>query len=154
MAAETVQRRELIAEEQRLWDELWALIESLTDEEASEPGYYAEGWSAKDVLAHIGSWLAEAGIALEQLRMGTYELANPDVDALNQQCMAGMKDLPFDVIRGQAAASRARMRQEWAALEEPASPEADRWVRKAGPEHYAEHLPRLRAWVAELHARR
>jgi hypothetical protein len=28
--------------------------------------------------------------------------------------------------------------------------EADRWVRKAGPEHYAEHLPRLREWVKEL----
>jgi hypothetical protein len=23
-------------------------------------------------------------------------------------------------------------------------------VRKAGPEHYAEHLPRLREWVKEL----
>jgi hypothetical protein len=28
---------------------------------------------------------------------------------------------------------------------------ADRWVRKSGAEHYAEHLPRLRDWVAELH---
>jgi hypothetical protein len=28
-------------------------------------------------------------------------------------------------------------------------PEAHRWIRKAGPDHYAEHLPRLRDWVAE-----
>ena len=27
---------------------------------------------------------------------------------------------------------------------------ADVWLRKAGPDHYAEHLPRLREWVKEL----
>jgi hypothetical protein len=27
---------------------------------------------------------------------------------------------------------------------------ADRWVRKSGADHYGEHLPRLREWVAEL----
>jgi hypothetical protein len=27
---------------------------------------------------------------------------------------------------------------------------ADRWVRKSGADHHGEHLPRLRAWVAEL----
>jgi hypothetical protein len=30
------------------------------------------------------------------------------------------------------------------------SPEADRWIRKSGPEHYAEHVPRLREWVGEI----
>ena len=29
-------------------------------------------------------------------------------------------------------------------------PEAVRWIDKSGPTHYAEHLPRLRDWVAEL----
>jgi hypothetical protein len=32
------------------------------------------------------------------------------------------------------------------------TPAADAWVRKAGAEHEEEHLPRLRAWVAELAA--
>jgi hypothetical protein len=27
---------------------------------------------------------------------------------------------------------------------------ANQWVRKAGAEHYGEHLGRLRAWTAEL----
>ena len=29
---------------------------------------------------------------------------------------------------------------------------ADRWIRKSGPEHYEEHLPRLREWVKEVGA--
>jgi hypothetical protein len=28
------------------------------------------------------------------------------------------------------------------------------WVAKSGAEHYAEHLDRLREWVAQLHERR
>jgi hypothetical protein len=42
---------------------------------------------------------------------------------------------------------------EWYALAEP-SDEAAWWIRKAGPEHYAEHLGRLSDWVQELLDRR
>ena len=39
----------------------------------------------------------------------------------------------------------------WARLVERTEA-ADAWVRKARAEHHLEHLPRLRDWVAELHA--
>ena len=146
-------RRELLEEEERLWDELHALVDTLDEKDAVSPGYYEEGWTVKDVLAHIGSWLAEAGIALEQLRMGTYRAQDFDVEALNQQCLLGLKDVPLDVVRAQATASRTRLRQEWAELPGP-SDEAERWIRKAAVEHYLEHLPRLREWVEALQARR
>jgi hypothetical protein len=41
------------------------------------------------------------------------------------------------------------LRRAWAELPE-ITPAAEYWVRKAGPEHCAEHLPRLEAWVDEL----
>ena len=41
------------------------------------------------------------------------------------------------------------MLQEWGALGE-VTPDAERWIRKSGADHYAEHLPRLREWVAEI----
>ena len=47
------------------------------------------------------------------------------------------------------ALGRNRMLRAWGSLPEH-SPEADRWIDKAGPEHYAEHLPRLREWVRQL----
>ncbi|HEX5948918.1 MAG TPA: hypothetical protein VFZ45_05070 [Actinomycetota bacterium] len=38
---------------------------------------------------------------------------------------------------------------EWGELPE-VTPEAAFWIRKAGAEHYGEHLPRLRECVADL----
>ena len=67
----------LIAEEDEHWHELHATIDSFSPEQALVPGYYPEGWSAKDAFAHIGTWLAEAGVALEQLRGGTTSSCGP-----------------------------------------------------------------------------
>ena len=76
--------RELIAEEDRLWSELHELVDSLPKDKVAEPGYFDEGWSAKDLIAHIGSWLAEAGVVLERIRSNTYRPDEIDIDAMNQ----------------------------------------------------------------------
>jgi hypothetical protein len=144
-------RRALLDEEDRLWAELHSLVDSLPEDRVTTPGYFAEGWSAKDLVGHIGSWLAEAGVVLERVRVGTYRPQEIDIDSMNQQFYEAMKDVPFQTIRAQASAARSRMLHEWGSLAE-LTPEAQRWIRKAGPEHYAEHLPRLREWVAELGA--
>jgi hypothetical protein len=60
-----------------------------------------------------------------------------------------MKDVPLQTVRIQASAARARMLLAWGQLPE-LTPEAAYWIRKAGAEHYGEHLPRLREWVAQL----
>ncbi|HEX8100432.1 MAG TPA: DinB family protein [Actinomycetota bacterium] len=132
------------------WNELHALIDSLRTEEAERTGYYAEGWSASDLLGHIGSWLAAAGAVLERIRSGTYRREDIDIDAWNERFLEAMKGTPFRDVKAQAVASRARMLQEWAQLDE-VTPDAAFWIEKSGAEHYAEHLPRLREWVAELH---
>jgi hypothetical protein len=141
--------RELLAAEDAGWNELHALMDSLTPEQAERPGYYAEGWSAKDALAHIGSWLAVAGAVLQQIREETYRPEDIDIDAMNRRFRESLKDVPFDTTRAQATTARARMLQAWSQLRE-LTPDASFWIRKAGAEHYEEHLPRLRAWVAEV----
>jgi hypothetical protein len=143
-----VDDRLLVAEDAG-WGELHALIDSLTLEQAERPGYYPEGWSAKDALAHVGSWLAEAGVVLERIRVGTYRQDEIDIDAMNEVFLETMKDVPYEIVRAQASASRSRMLQAWGELEE-LTPDAAFWIRKAGAEHYDEHLPRLREWMAEL----
>ena len=60
-----------------------------------------------------------------------------------------MHDVAYRDVQAQAVSARTRMLQAWRSLPEP-SPEADRWISKAGPDHYAEHLPRLKEWVAQL----
>jgi len=138
-----------MAEEERLWTELHHLVDSLPEEKVEEPGYFVEGWSAKDLVAHIGSWLAEAGLVLEQIRFGTFRTEEIYVDAMNKTFYDAMHDVAFRDVRAQGIAARNRMLRAWRSLPDD-SPEADRWISKAGPEHYAEHLPRLREWVGEL----
>ena len=142
---------ELRAQEEREWIELHVLIDSLPRDQVDRTGYFEEGWSAKDLVAHVGSWLAEAGAVLQRIRFGTYRRKEIDIDEMNARFFEALHDVPFDVVRAQASAARTRMLEAWGALEEP-SPEADWWIRKAGPDHYAEHLPRLREWVAEVHS--
>jgi hypothetical protein len=138
-----------MADEERLWTELDDLVGSLPDDRVQKPGYFVEGWSAKDLVAHLGSWLALVGVVLERIRFGTYRAEEIDIDALNQTFYDAMRDVPFPVVRAQGVAARNRMLRAWRSLPE-ASREADRWIAKAGPDHYAEHLPRLQEWVHEL----
>ena len=145
--------RELIAEEDRLWAELHELVDSLPQDKVEESGYFAEGWSAKDLVAHIGSWAAEAGVVLERIRAHTYRPEEINIDAMNQAFYDSMHDVGFRDVRAQAIIARNRMMRAWISLPE-SSTQADRWISKAGPEHYAEHLPRLREWVDELGATR
>ncbi len=140
----------MLLDEDRLWSDLRATFESFGPEQALTPGYFAEGWTAKDAVAHVGTWLAEAGAALEQIRHGTYvELQDDQLDELNARFLYSMRDVPLADVKAQATAARARMLHAWTEL--PAPDEvAARWIRKAGPEHYREHLPRLQEWLREL----
>jgi hypothetical protein len=136
------------------WYELATLVRLLTPAECQLPGYYVEpDWSVRDVAGHVGTWLAEAEVQFERIAAGTYEGHEVDVDALNAAFLEAMADQPWEVAWVQANAGRTRMLQVWYELREPAE-EAAWWIRKSGSEHYAEHLPRLRVWVAELIARR
>ncbi len=142
-----------IAAEHEGWTEIQELLHRLTPEQRVEPGYYRDpDWSAKDMLAHIGTWLAEGQVQLEQIGAGTYSGPPEDIDALNARFLAAMRDQPWDVVAVQAAAARTQMLHAWYAVR-TATPQASWWVGKSGPEHYGEHLERLREWVAELTAR-
>jgi Mycothiol maleylpyruvate isomerase N-terminal domain len=143
-----------IEAERRGWYALASLVRSLTPNECLEPGYYRDpDWTVRDVVAHLGTWLAEGQVQLERIRAETYEGHDIDVDRLNEQFLAAMYGEPWDVAWVQANAGRTRMLEEWSAIHEP-DDEAAWWIRKSGGDHYAEHLERLRDWVDELIARR
>ena len=136
------------------WYEMTELVRSLSPAECLVPGYYRDpDWTVRDAVAHLGTWLAEAAGQLERLIAGTYEGHDVDIDALNAVFLAAMQGQPWDVAWVQANAGRSRMLQVLAELREP-SDEAAWWIGKAGRDHYGQHLPRLREWVAELLARR
>lgn len=136
------------------WHELVELVRSLTPGECLEPGYYTDpDWSVRDVVAHLGTWLAEAETQFQRMRAGTYEGHAVDVDTLNAAFLAAMSGQPWEVAWVQANAGRTVMLESWYDLPHPSS-EAGWWIRKSAAEHFAEHLPRLREWTVELIARR
>jgi hypothetical protein len=145
-------KRELIAAEDLGWNQFMALMESLSDEQMEVPGYIVEGWSAKDLLAHVGSWQAETVQVLEQIRFGTHTPSKVDVDALNETFYQANKDLPLSVVRAESWSARTRMLEEWNELPD-VTPTAEEWFVESGPAHYAEHMGRLREWVGELSSR-
>jgi hypothetical protein len=136
------------------WYEVIRLVRELTPAECLEPGYYRDpDWTVRDVLGHLGTWLAEAEVQFERMIGGTYEGHDVDVEALNAAFLDAMAGQPWNVAWLQANAGRTRMLEAWFTLAEPTD-EGAWWVRKAGADHYAEHLPRLGEWVAELTGRR
>jgi hypothetical protein len=144
-------KREICKAEDEVWAEVKGLIESLTPAQMEEPGYYPD-WSAKDLLAHLAAWMAEAARILTQLHYQTYLKRDLDVDAMNKEFYEANRDLPLPVVRAEAFAARNRMLMEMNALGE-VTPEAEEWFEESGSRHYAEHLPRLREWVEELKSR-
>ena len=136
------------------WYEVASLVRSLTPDECLVPGYFRQpDWTVRDLVAHLGTWLAEAEVQFERMSAGTYQGHEVDVDALNATFLEAMAGEPWDVAWVQANAGRTRMVDEWSLLPEP-DDEAAWWIRKSGGDHYAEHLDRLREWAAELIDRR
>ncbi len=153
MTQQTAAHERELPGEGEAWNHLHSLIDRLTPETASEPGYFEEGWTAKDAVAHLGTWMARGATMLRQIAAGTYREGEIDIDAENARFLEAMRDIPLDTVHLQAAAAHGELLRAWAQLPE-VTPAAAFWVRKAGPEHYAEHTPRLEAWLDELDRRR
>lgn len=132
------------------WAEITTLIDLLTPDERAAPGYFRDpDWSIKDLVAHLGWWHGEARTELIKIATRMYEPHDFDVDRRNAETLAAHKGEPWDRVWLQATTSRVWMLEAWFGVR-GRSTAANQWVRKAGAEHYGEHLDRLRAWTAEL----
>jgi hypothetical protein len=151
MSTRAVESRDLEGEAEA-WQRLHAVMARITPAIAEVPGYFQEGWTAKDAIAHLGTWMAEGAQMLRRMAAGTYREDELDVDAENERFLAAMHDVPLETVHLQAASARAELRRAWAELPKITAA-AEFWLRKAGPDHLAEHLPRLEAWVDELSRR-
>src|SRR3990170_3123250 len=128
--------------EAEAWHRLHAVIDRVTLEIAEEPGYFEEGWTAKDAIGHLGTWMARGATMLRQIAAGNYREGEIDVDAENERFLAAMRDIPLQTVHLQITSAHAELLSAWAALPE-ITPAAVYWVRKAGPDHVEEHIGRL-----------
>ena len=146
-----VRREDLLRSEDRGWNELHSLLETVSRQQVLEPGLTPDGWSVKDLLWHLGAWWAKAGVMLERIRVGTYEGAGDgsSVDELNARFLEEGRRLDLATVTAELYAARNHALVEFAALPE-VTPEAEEWFRESGPEHYDEHRDDLRALVDKL----
>jgi hypothetical protein len=136
--------------ERERWMAISAFVELLTEEERSAPGYYPDsGWSVKDMIAHLGAWMAEARVQLIDIAARSYVPHEAEIDARNAATVAATHEEPWDRVLARTTGARAWMLEGWFGLSGP-DEVANQWMRKAGAEHYGEHLSRLRDWVAQL----
>lgn len=136
------------------WYALIRVVRSLAPDERLVPGYYGDPpWSVRDLVWHVGTWLAEAEVQLERQAGGTYEGHDIDIDALNATFMQALGAQPWEVAWTQAHSARTRMILAFTDLQER-NDETAWWIRKAGAEHYTEHFDRLVLWADELRGRR
>jgi hypothetical protein len=136
--------------ERARWKAITAFVELLTEKERSAGGYYGDPrWSVKDLIAHFGAWMAEARMQLLDIAGRSYVPHEAEIDAQNAATLAATHEEPWDAVWARTTGARAWMLEAWFGLGVP-DETANQWIRKAGAEHYGEHLTRLRDWVAEL----
>jgi hypothetical protein len=142
-------REELLAREEAAWQKLHAALSGLTNEQLLTPTLNAEGWAPRDLMFHVGGWLAEAARQLERMRAGTFAEPDLDVDGINAEWFQLSRRLDLETVEAELASSRTRMLSALAALPE-VTPAAQEWFEESGELHYTEHLRELRAWTAPV----
>jgi Mycothiol maleylpyruvate isomerase N-terminal domain len=140
------------------WNRIDGLVETLSSEELVRPGYTDEGWSVKDMMAHVAAWSDYTARVLDEMRAGTWKGDDPSdepggVDRMNDEWFERDRHLGFEQVRSAWREARGRLLDAFGALEE-VTPDAEEWFEETGPSHYAEHSTDLVAWTSRLRAER
>jgi hypothetical protein len=136
----------LVAEEDAGWRALLDLFASIPPDRVDESGVTDDGWSAKDVMFHIGAWCAEAANQLERMRTGTFVEGGIDTEARNREWFETSRRLDVPTVRAELHPARERMLREWLALGDKTL-SAKEWFEESGVIHYGEHSRGLRIWL-------
>ena len=149
-------REDLLRREAEAWGRIDGVVESLSAGELVRPGYTVEGWSVKDMMAHVAAWSNVAAGVLREISAGTWSGHHASdepggTNQLNAEWFERGRELDVDRVRSEWHASRTRMLEAFGALDE-ITPDADEWFEESGPSHYAEHLPDLERWLRGMRA--
>jgi hypothetical protein len=142
-----MRRAELLAAEDEGWRTLHVLFERLRPEDWERSGASGDS-SAKDLLAHIACWHAEATAMLESLRSRGDESVWPaDVDAFNRDAYERCRDMTLREVQAMAGAARHRFREETALGPDPVPDRLAERIASCAHGHYDEHLAEFAAFA-------
>jgi hypothetical protein len=148
-----------LAEIRATHEPLATVVANLADEAWAEPLPDMDGWTRKDVLAHVGWWSDHSVRVVTALRAGEvpYERdADFDIHAQNRSILEEFRDQDPGEVRAFEAAAFERLLAAVAAASDEDLFTADRFawlgdeslataVEWDTTKHYPEHLPHLTA---------
>jgi hypothetical protein len=139
-------RARLLAQEESAWIRLHSRFAAIPAERFEEPSATAEGWSSKDVMFHLGAWLAECAQILERIREGTFDPAEPQesTNQLNRAWFEVSRAMDPGDVRAVFEGARQKARTCFATLPSM-TPDAWTWFEESGPLHYGAHTNDLPA---------
>ena len=149
-----MERGSLVDDLRAARDELFEGLSAVRPESMSTPGLIG-GWSARDLIAHLGYWAghaAEVIHAVEEGRADEVGVGEPDVDEVNETVARIARQTDLATVRNREAASVEALVERIEALDPsllavrlPDGATLEQGIREDGPIHYREHLDDLRA---------
>jgi uncharacterized protein (TIGR03083 family) len=142
------------------WNELHAVIESMSEAEMLEPGV-VEDWSVKDLLGHIAFWANRAANTLTEVQAGRGDQvpgteSQAETDEWNAREAAARKGKSLTELREEfeRAHQAARSALEAFPQEKLDEPFKERTVVfSVGADtfaHYQEHASQIKAWLRQM----
>jgi uncharacterized protein (TIGR03083 family) len=151
-----MKKQQLLDKLERAWTGLRQSYAGLSDAQLTQPGV-TDGWSVKDILAHISTWEQEAlkymPLILQGVRPPRYFDLYGGIDAFNAQMTAENKKLTLsDVLQQLEDSHRQLVAAILAAPEDQFTTETPfrRRVRLDTYSHYPIHARDIRAWRERL----
>ncbi|HET7728360.1 MAG TPA: maleylpyruvate isomerase N-terminal domain-containing protein [Candidatus Limnocylindrales bacterium] len=148
-----------LEDEREAWRPFEALDE-LTDDQLEQPVQALNGWTGRDLMAHLIAWLEVSLAAAKELAVNETSptLARIDAeweagsDALNDRLLAEWRELPMEEVRRRFRTVPGELRGYLTVVPET------RWIKHAqhqesfvgeSLEHYEDHLADLQAVLAQ-----
>jgi hypothetical protein len=143
--------------------ELEAALARFDDARLADP-FPPDGWSVKDVMAHIAFWEGYARARLHEASQGQApqllgDITQADVDRINQGALDAGRQQFLVAVQDDFRRAHAGLLAEIAAIpEDPDDPWWTLWPDRELPwliiqynttDHYAEHLADVRRWLAD-----
>lgn len=140
----------------RCHEQILELCRDVPEELLSAPTL-PNGWSAKDVVAHIAAWDWRCAALLgESYYTSTPLKAHPAVDALNLEIYNERRHWPWAEVEQDFQAGHRALVEAIRAL--PPERLADEVIQESIAEetceHYGQHIPDLERWRQQVEARR
>jgi len=155
---------QIVAKIKSAHDALMRALSSLTDNQMTQPGV-ENGWSIKDIMAHITSWEVHLADQVQAVIKNTSPEIPPildweDVHKRNADTYAANQHRPLGKVREEFNSRYTEMLLAINALDEsdlykpqpgmdPDAPPIWESIAEETYEHYAEHLASIQTWLGK-----